>query len=272
MSHRDYIWECDYGEHSRYIDAISELVDTQNPYELGMCALFANNNPYNLEFFIVLSYENPKPDQIERMLKVMTEVGARQRPDIPFSELMAEAGGKRYNSMTIVDSTSLNNARMALFQFKERSEIAKVISMKPLGKSIPVFLSHSSVDKPFVEDVIPYLTNKGLPVWYDKISIDYGEGILSAVQSGVKDSGAVIFFITKAFLNSSWCKLEMEGFLSRYAGGGKVLLLTVVANEVTHDDLPFFLQGIKYLRLNSELNPKNVAIELLPALTKHFRL
>ncbi len=272
MSNTDYIWECDYGEHSRYLNALAELVDTQNPYELGMCALFVNNNPYNLEFFIVLSYETPKPDQVERMLNVMTEVGARQRPDVPFSELMAGIGGKRYNSMTILDSSTLEQARLSLFRFKERNEVAEVISMKPLGKSIPVFLSHSSIDKPFVEDVIPYLTNKGLPVWYDKISIDYGEGILSAVQSGVKDSGAVIFFVTRAFLNSTWCKLEMEGFLGRYARGGKVLLLAIVENNVPHEELPFFLQGIRYLRLNSELNPKSVAAELMPALMKHFQL
>lgn len=272
MDNRDYVWECDYGEHSRYLNAIAGLVDTQNPHELGMCALFVNNNPYNLEFFIVLSYESPKPEQIERMLEVMMEVGARQRPDIPFSELMTELGGRRYNSMMILDSSTLEQARVGLFQFKERDEIAKVISMKPLGKSIPVFLSHSSVDKPFVEDVIPYLTSKGLPVWYDNISIDYGEGILSAVQSGVKDAGAVIFFITKTFLESSWCKLEMEGFLGRYAGGGKVLLLTVVENNIPHDRLPFFLQGIKYLRLNPEQSPRDVAAELMPALKKHFQL
>ena len=241
MSNRDYVWECDYGEHSRYLNALAELVDTQNPYELGMCILFVNNNPYNLEFFIVLSYESPKLEQIEKMLKTMAEVGARQRPDIPFSELMTEMGGKRYNSMTILNSTTLKQAGFGLFQFKERDEIAKVISMKPLGKSIPVFLSHSSVDKPFVEDIIPYLTNKGLPVWYDKISIDYGESIFSAVQSGVEESGAVIFFLTNAFLNSSWCNLEMEGFLGKYAGGGKILLLTIVAIDIQHKDLPFFL-------------------------------
>jgi TIR domain len=144
--------------------------------------------------------------------------------------------------------------------------------MKPLGKSIPVFLSHASADKPLVEDIIPYLTKQGLPVWYDKISIDYGEGILSAVQSGVQDSGAVLFFVTSSFLKSNWCKLEMEGFLHRYAGGQGVLLLPLVAHDVARDDLPFFLQGIKYLRLEVQLTLKDTANELLPVLSKHFKL
>ncbi|MBN3002553.1 toll/interleukin-1 receptor domain-containing protein [Chromobacterium alkanivorans] len=272
MSNRDFIWECDYGEHTRFTNALKILASEQNAYELGMCALFVNNNPYNLEFFVVLSYENPKDGQIEKMLEMMTGVGARQRPDIPMNELMVEIGGKRFNSMTVVGVDSLEQAEHGLFQFKERKDVSKIISMKPLGKRLPVFLSHSSSDKPFVEDVIPYLSSQGLPVWYDKLSIDYGESILSAVQSGVKDSGAVIFFITKSFINSSWCKLEMEGFLSRYAGGHGVLLLSVVANDVNHEDLPFFLQNIKYLKLSGEYDHKSVASELLPVLKKHFKL
>ncbi|WP_042063162.1 toll/interleukin-1 receptor domain-containing protein [Aeromonas allosaccharophila] len=272
MKYRDFIWECDYGEHTRFTNVLKILVSEQNAYELCMCALFVNNNPYNLEFFIVLSYENPRDGQVEKMLKLMTDVGARQRPDIPINELMMEMGGKRFNSMTVSNVSSIEQVKHDLFDFKERKDIAQIISIKPLGKRLPVFLSHSSSDKPFVEDVIPYLSSQGLPVWYDKVSIDYGESILSAVQSGVKDSGAVIFFITKSFINSSWCKLEMEGFMSRYAGGQGVLLLSVVSNDVSHEELPFFLQNIKYLRLSGEQNPKLVSSELLPALKKHFKL
>jgi TIR domain len=268
---RDYIWECDYGEHARIVDVLKVLLDEQNASELSMCALFVNNNPYNLEFFIALSYDKPKDGQVDKMLHQMAELGARQRPDIPMKELMAEMGGRRYNSIVVADSFFLETARESLFAYRERSEMAKVISMKPLGKNIPVFLSHASADKTLVEDVIPYLTNQGLPVWYDKISIDYGEGILSAVQSGVRDSGAVLFFVTRSFLHSSWCKLEMEGFLHRYAGGQAILLLTIVNHDVSRDDLPFFLQGIKYLPLKATASPKDIANELLPVLSKHFK-
>jgi hypothetical protein len=247
----------------------------QNSDELCGCNLFVNNNPYNLEFFVVLHYENPTKGQVEKMLNLMKKEGARQRPDIPMSELLTETRRRRYNAFSIVNSFDLEQAEK-LFEFKERSAIAKVISMKPLGKNLPVFLSHSSADKALVEDVIPHLNYRGLPVWYDKISIDYGEGILSAVQSGVKDSGAVIFFMTTAFLNSSWCKLEMESFLSRYAGGQSVLLLTVVSDEVSHNEIPFFLQGIRYLRLKADSKPKDIAKdiaeEFMPVLSKHFHL
>ena len=267
---RNYIWECDYGEHSRFINLLDILLSEQNSTELCGCALFVNNNPYNLEFFVVLSYEKPREEQIERTLRLMRNEGARHRPDIPINELIYESSRRRYNFMSVVDSFNLELAKNNLFEFQERSAVAEIISMKPLGKNIPVFLSHASVDKPLVEDVIPYLNAKGLPVWYDNISIDYGEGILSAVQNGVRDSGAVIFFMTTAFLNSSWCKAEMEGFLSRYAGGQNVLLLTVKSHEVPRDRIPFFLQGIKYLPLKADSTPEYIAKELIPILSKRF--
>jgi hypothetical protein len=269
---KHYVWECDYGEHSRYIDVLKVLIDEQNAHEPSMCALFVNNNPYNLEFFIIMGYDAPTDGQVENMQSLMTNIGARQRPDIPFKDLLEEIGGHRYNSMTLLDVWAVELAVAHLFEFKDRSEIAKVISMKPLGKSIPVFLSHASADKPFVEDIIPYLTKRGLPVWYDKISIDYGESILSAVQSGVQSSGAVLFFLTPAFLNSNWCKREMEGFLLRYAGGQNILILTLLAHNVLHEDLPFFLQGIKYLRLSEQPRPDDISTEILPVLSKHFNI
>ena len=272
MSNKQYVWECDYGKHSRHIETLKILMEQQSADELNMCALFVNNNPYNLEFFVVVEYEKPRIEEIEKMLNLMSNTGARQRPDIPFKELLTEVGNHRYNAMTMTDLFDLELAKSNLFAFGERSQIAEKISMKPLGKSIPVFLSHASADKPFVEDIIPYLTKRGLPVWYDKISIDYGEGILSAVQSGVQDSGGVLFFITQSFLNSSWCKLEMEGFLSRYAGGQKVLILTIVDRGISREELPFFLQNIKYLKLETEETAQDVAEKLLPVLSRHFVL
>ncbi|WP_404786893.1 hypothetical protein [Altericista sp. CCNU0014] len=63
----------------------------------------------------------------------------------------------------------------------------------------------------------------------------------------------------------------MEGFLHRYAGGQAILLLTIVNHDILHDDLPFFLQGIKYLPLKATASPKDIANELLPVLSKHFK-
>ncbi|MFT3959977.1 toll/interleukin-1 receptor domain-containing protein [Propionivibrio sp.] len=271
LQHRDFVWECDYGEHSRVLRVLKTLLADQNADELAMCALFVNSNPYNLEFFVVLGYERPTDNQIQAMRDLLRSCGARYRPDIPMDELLAESGRKRFNMATAAQPDSVDIAE-SLFRFKERSEIATVISMRPLGKTLPVFISHASYDKPFVEDVIPYLTAKGLPVWYDKVSIDYGQTIVTAIQEGISSSGAVIFFVTPYFLKSSWCEKEMEGFLTRFGTGHDILLLTAVDSAVAHEDLPLFLQMKKYVRLPEKASSADLANELIPSIRKHFKL
>jgi len=272
ITYRDFVWECDYGEHSFVLGRLKELLGTQNPCQLAYCFLYANNNPYNLEFYIVFGYETPIEGQIDDMKAAMLACGARYRPDLTNDDLFAELAHKRFQHATAAGADSIDAVVTHLFWFKDRTEVASTISMKPLGKTLPVFLSHSSHNKLFVEDLIPYLNSKGLPVWYDKINIQYGETIVTAIQEGIVTSGAVIFFITRKFLTSSWCKTEMEGFMNRYGSGHDIVLLCVVAQDVGHDQLPLFLQMKRYLRLTDSLSAEHVANELTPVLRKHLGL
>lgn len=272
ITYRDFVWECDYGEHSFILNQIKIILAKQNPYELAYCFLYVNNNPYNLEFYVVFGYETPLEGQIDDMKKSMAACGARYRSDLTNDDLFNELTNKRFQYATTADPESVDIISSNLFWYKDRPEVASTISMKPLGKALPVFLSHSSHNKPFVEDLIPYLNGKGLPVWYDKVNIQYGQTIVTSIQEGIVTSGAVIFFVTQDFLESSWCKTEMEGFLSRYGSGHNVLLLCVVAKDIEHNRLPPFLQMKKYLRLGEALNAEHVANELAPPLKAHFKL
>lgn len=267
---RDYVWECDYGEHSFILAHLREILEQQNAFELAYCFLYANNNPYNLEFFVVFGYEFPTPNQIQFANRKMELSGAKYRPDLTNQDLQNELKNSRFQFLAANDLKSIDIGASVLFWFEDRSTVAKRISMKPLGRTKTIFLSHSSVNKPFVEELIPYLNAKNLPFWYDKVNIDYGETIVTAVQNGLLESGVAIFLITEEFLNSSWCKSEMEGFLSRFGSGHDVLLISLVDKKIPHEKLPLFLQMKKYLRLNDEFSAKAVALELTPILTRHL--
>lgn len=271
-NYRDYVWECDYGEHSFVLSRLKVLLDSQNAYELAYCFLYADNNIYNLEFYVVFGYETPSEGQITAMREAMQACGARYRPDLTNDDLFSELSGKRFQQVVANDGPSIDMAEPVLFWYKDRSTVAKTISMKPLGKTETIFLSHSSHDKPLVEDIIPYLNAKGMPVWYDKVNIDYGETIVTAIQNGILQSGVALFLITEHFLSSSWCKNEMEGFLSRLGSGHDVLLLSVVSRDVSHDQLPLFLQMKRYLRLTGELAAEAIANEISPVIKKHLAL
>lgn len=269
-NYRDYVWECDYGEHSFVLSRLKELLNSQNAYELAYCFLYANNNVYNLEFYAVFGYETPSEGQIVAMQEAMRACGARYRPDLTNDDLFSEVSNKRFQYMAANDSASIDISEPILFWYKDRPTVAKSISMKPLGKTKTIFLSHSSHDKPLIEDVIPYLNRKGMPVWYDKVNIDYGETIVTAIQNGILQSGVALFLITRHFLSSSWCKNEMEGFLNRLGSGHDVLLLSIVSRDVSHDQLPLFLQMKRYLRLTETLSAEAIANEISPVIKKHL--
>jgi hypothetical protein len=264
------VWQHDYGEHNAVKPVLRKILDEQDASILEMVALFVNNNPYNLEFFIVFSFDNVSQSYLNQVQALMSNVGSRLRADLTFQELFMALGKSRFNLKTLVESSDLKFMFDDLFAFKERLEIAQRISSKPLGKESPVFISHSSKDKPIIEDLIPYMTSAGLPIWYDKINIDYGQSIVEAVQEGVGMSKAVIFWITKNFLESSWCKTEMRNFLNRHSGGDNVRIISVVSDDVGKEDIPIFMQELKYLRLEKDMNLANVAKEILPTLKRHF--
>lgn len=43
---------------------MKELLNRQDSKSLQTLGIFVNNNPYNLELFIFVSYDNPKDDDI----------------------------------------------------------------------------------------------------------------------------------------------------------------------------------------------------------------
>lgn len=273
---REFVWECDFGIRAPLKPIIKRLLKEQNSSQLQMVALFVNNNPYQLEFFIVLSYDNPDERQIEQMKQLFLDTGVKYRPDLSIQEFFSEMGMKRFNSCTLINEDQVDITFGNFFFFEEREMIARKISMKPLGQLTPVFLSHSSRDKLEVEEIIPYLNAAGLSVWFDKISIDYGEPIVRAIQNGVENSGAVIFWITKHFLQSNWCDTELELFLFKESSEKNLLIISIFANNITDNEREeflkkyYFLKRFKYLVRDVDSSLLQVAHEVIPSLKKHI--
>ena len=266
---RNYVWECDYGVRKPLIPVLKTLLDNQDASSLQMVHVLVNENIYNLEFYIVLSYDNPVEDHMRSMMELFKDVGVRYRPDITHDEFIKEMAYKRFNSPTLLSSELLDLQFNGMFHFKEKEEVAKITSMKPLGSKMPVFISHTSRNKPEIEDFIPFLNAANLPIWYDEVNIDYGDSIVKKVQEGIKDSGAVIFWITKDFLKSNWCQIEMESFLNRLAGKNDLLVFSIVHDEVDNDELPLFLLNRKYLKLGKKDTLEQIAQKIIPTLRSY---
>ena len=208
--------------------------------------------------------------EIDEMKKALTETGAKLRADLSFDTLFADLDGRRFNMGTLLDSSDIAKA-YTLFTFEEEKPLAEELPSSIKSGDNTVFLSHTSADSESIESLIPFLQELGLPVFYDSLSIEYGESIVDKIQEGTANSLAVIFFITEDFLKSPWCNAEVKNFLSRYSAGGKIKLFSVVSESVNHDDLPIFLQDIKYLKVKYPLDPRKVVAELGRPLAKVFQ-
>ena len=213
---RDYIWEGEYGRRSHLLPVFQQLLREQDASSLQMLSLFVNNNPYNLEFFIAVSYDRPKEEHLDRMFRLLEDAGLRQRKDLTARNIMRAMADRRFNSASLLDEDSVPTIMEHLFFFPEiRVLEEKGYRMTPFGREQMVFLSHSSLDKPEIEEIIPLLNGMDLPVWFDKYSIALGDSITDKVQEGIQQSSIVLFWITEHFLDSRWCKFEMRAFIKK---------------------------------------------------------
>ncbi|HEX4228840.1 MAG TPA: toll/interleukin-1 receptor domain-containing protein [Bryobacteraceae bacterium] len=72
--------------------------------------------------------------------------------------------------------------------------------MKPLR----VFLSHASVDKPFIEHVKLMLEEgHDIECWLDKFEIGFGDNIVSRINDGLSKSDFLLLFLSEASLNEN---------------------------------------------------------------------
>lgn len=155
---RDYIWEGEYGRRSHLIPVFQQLLREQDASSLQMLSLFVNNNPYNLEFFIAVSYDRPKEEHLDRMFRLLEDAGLRQRKDLTALNIMRAMADRRFNSASLLDEDSVPTIMGHLFFFPEiRVLEEKGYRMTPFGREQMVFLSHSSLDKPEIEEIIPLL-------------------------------------------------------------------------------------------------------------------
>lgn len=99
-----------------------------------------------------------------------------------------------------------------------------------------IFLSHSSIDKPLIEEIAFELINEGIEVWLDKWEIENGDLLDEKINQGIKDSCFVIVFLSPDSLKSSWVKKELEETLSREGSEKKKYLLLVKLKKCELDE------------------------------------
>lgn len=106
-----------------------------------------------------------------------------------------------------------------------------------------VFLSHTSVDKPFVEKLAKDLGRLGVEVWFDKYEIKVGESIFQRVDEGLRDSEYFAIVLSPSALKSEWVQAELSAAWHKKMLTGRNAILPILYQSC---ELPTLLQPIRY--------------------------
>ncbi|GFI55069.1 hypothetical protein IMSAG013_00108 [Clostridiales bacterium] len=126
-----------------------------------------------------------------------------------------------------------------------------------------VFISHASEDKEsFANALNSELKKAGIKVWYDAISITWGDSLRSKIDNGLKKSRYGIVIISRDYIKKGWTQYELDGLFQREMTDGKTIL--PIWHNITKQEVENFSPTLAgRLALNSaSMTPIEIADEL----------
>lgn len=112
-----------------------------------------------------------------------------------------------------------------------------------------IFLSHTSIDKPFVEKLANDLRRVGINVWFDKWEIKVGESITWRIEEGIKENEYLGIVLSPEALKSEWVKTELGAAWSKQMRHSKIGVLPILCRDC---EIPLFLQDRRYADFRQE--------------------
>lgn len=106
----------------------------------------------------------------------------------------------------------------------------------PADREFDVFVSHSTVDKLYVEPLAEALKAAGISVWFDKTTLEWGDSLRSEIDRGLAACRYGIVVFSRAFLKKrKWTEHELNALFAKEEPGKKVIL--PIWHGITREDL-----------------------------------
>lgn len=131
------------------------------------------------------------------------------------------------------------------------------VSAQPTDGLPRVFVSHNTLDAPFVNPVAQILRQRGIEVWKAPESILPGEDWVDAIERGLSQSTHLLLVISPAAVESDWVRLEMNTAI-RLEREGKIKIIPLNYQPC---DIPL-LWG-NYQAINCAKPPQQMLQELI---------
>ena len=127
-----------------------------------------------------------------------------------------------------------------------------------------VFLSHAAEDKEgFCDEFSDILQEKhGLKVWYDSISIKWGDSIRAEIDKGLKKSKFGVVILSRNYIKKYWTNYELEALFQIESNGGKVIL--PIWHDITKKEIQDFSPTLAgKLAMNTSMMTPDEIVEKL---------
>lgn len=116
---------------------------------------------------------------------------------------------------------------------------------------MPVFISYSHSDELIVNKLTAHLVKHNANVWVDTWELNIGDSILNKVQDAIQESSALLVVLSKASVESEWCKKELSAGLMRELDEKRVVVLPVLVDDC---QIPVFLREKMYADLRGDFD------------------
>ena len=124
-----------------------------------------------------------------------------------------------------------------------------------LPKSVDIFLSHASEDKDSIARPLKdALERLGMSVFFDEISIQWGESIAERLQSGIQSARFAIVILSPNFSRKVWTKIELQSLQALFAASGRNNILPLWHDLSRDDALSMFTLLTPFKALRTDEN------------------
>jgi hypothetical protein len=106
-----------------------------------------------------------------------------------------------------------------------------------------VFLSHTRIDRPFVEKLADRLKMLGVNVWFDKWEIKVGDSVTWKISDGIREHEFLAIVLSPDSLQSEWVKTELSAAWARQMSTRKVSVLPILYRDC---EIPPILADRRY--------------------------
>ncbi|GAB0061238.1 hypothetical protein IBA8401_22650 [Pseudomonas syringae] len=116
---------------------------------------------------------------------------------------------------------------------------------------MPIFVSYSHADKEKIDLIAGHLLRKRTSLWIDRWELRAGDSIINKVQEAVEGSSALLIMLSKASVESEWCKKELTAGLFRELDEKRVVTIPVLLDDCK---IPMFLKDKMYADFRTDFD------------------